>query len=170
MGIWNSKADSERDRWTLNPFSGLGPLRFGASHDEVVEVLGEAGEHLDRGDSVAGKRGWAEFRETGLTAYYRHGRLTCVAVDALAGPQVSVNGMKLVGRVPSELDAAIDRYLDQHDATLSYECTGAPSLAELGLLIRTQRAGDIVLTRPVFVEESDAVFWDVVPEREWNRF
>ncbi|MET7519717.1 hypothetical protein ABZS88_41360 [Streptomyces sp. NPDC005480] len=39
-----------------------------------------------------------------VAVYYKEsGGLACVVVDALCGPLVSMDGMQLVGRVPSEL-------------------------------------------------------------------
>jgi hypothetical protein len=67
-----------------------------------------------------------------------------VAVDALAGPQVTPDGTA-------------------HAAD--------PGSADLGLIMRAQRAGDVVLTRPLFLIRKWAENgWDCIPASEWSTF
>jgi hypothetical protein len=111
-----------------------------------------------------------------LTTYYAGaGRLHGVAIDALHGPQVTMDGLRLVGRGPSRLaDQFVDYVLSRglrKDVHLSQE--GDPGADELGSQLRAQRAGDILLTRPVFAarEWADRV-GDAseghIPQTEWQ--
>ncbi len=103
------------------------------------------------------------------------GVLAALAVDARFGPQVRWEGLALTGRVPSATDDAIyamlqDRGLDK-EIRVSQE--GTYSYAEIGLLLRVQRAGDILLTRPVFAapawtERLGDTSEGPIPAREWN--
>jgi hypothetical protein len=170
VALWDVKQDDERDQWAFRPLLGVGPLRFGASHDEVVVALGGAMANPTHGDPGQGTCVEAEFGDLGVTAYYAGGRLFCVAVDALVGPQVSLGGLKLVGRVPSEAETAVIEYAKACGAGIEYTHAADPGLPGLGLILRVQRAGDVVLTRPIFLDQPDAVSWDYVPDHEWSRF
>ncbi len=145
----------------------VGPLRFGASRDEVEAVIGSE----PRTQICRDYRWWiqAEFR-SGVTVYYRDGRLGIVAVHARSGPQVIYNDQALVGRVPSELEQwAVDQHL-ANGHQLRYSTYADPELYELGLIIRVQRAGDFMLTRPVMLAEPADVSWEAVPTEEWDQW
>jgi hypothetical protein len=146
------------------------------SHDEVVAALG-----VDHATAMITDR-WAHFQlptshGRALTTYYggESGRLSCIAIDARHGPQVSLHGLRLVGDVPSKLE---DRFIDCMQAQGLGErvrCSQYGDLGsdEIGLVVRAQRAGDILLTRPVFVahEWADRVCdpWEgFIPEEEWR--
>ncbi|MEV4557063.1 hypothetical protein AB0K51_08695 [Kitasatospora sp. NPDC049285] len=108
-----------------------------------------------------------------VTAYYDAGRLTCVAVNALRGPQVTLDGLRLVGRVPSELEDAFTAYTSAHGHDLRYSQHADPGSETLGVVLRAQRAGDVVLSRPVFVASTWAerccdVTEGRVPIDEWR--
>ncbi|MEU2831823.1 hypothetical protein ABZ667_24565 [Streptomyces lavendulae] len=45
---------------------------------------------------------------------------------------------------------------------------GNPVFAGLGLAIRGQRAGDLVLTRPLFLHHDWLDLWHALPAAEWN--
>ncbi|MEV5172158.1 hypothetical protein AB0L10_13960 [Streptomyces flaveolus] len=167
--------DAERFQWDFMPFVSVGPLRFGMSHDEVVAALGvEYASVLVPGHSAVfhlpNSGGQA------LTTYYADaGRLHGVAIDALHGPQVTMGELRLVGRVPSELaDQFRDYVLSQglrNDVYFSQE--GDPGADELGLQLRAQRAGDILLSRPVFVARAWAervgdTSEGHIPQEEWQ--
>ncbi|MEV6966172.1 hypothetical protein AB0M47_13740 [Hamadaea sp. NPDC051192] len=153
--------DDERMRWEFRPLAGVGPLRFGMTCTEVVRVL-----YPGRGLSL---RSFGELHEHGVTVYCSDDALFCVAVDGLIGPQVTLDGERLVGRVPSQLEQWAFGYREQRDLTLRYSHAADPELFELGLILRVQRAGDSVISRPVFLAEPADVPWDVVPRREWCR-
>ncbi|MFD5588966.1 hypothetical protein ACFWII_34885 [Streptomyces sp. NPDC127063] len=156
---WDVLADDERRQWTLDPFVSVGPLGFGMSPSEVSEALssvtGESQRHRLRrpGTETVGIVVEGEYREFGLKLYYREERLASVAVDALRGPQVRAEGVALVGRVPSVVEQwMIDRAESREPcAELSYMDVGVPGSESLGVVIDVQRAGDHLLTRPVFV-------------------
>ncbi|WP_247594048.1 hypothetical protein [Streptomyces sp. S816] len=111
-----------------------------------------------------------------LSTYYDEGgSLSCIAVDARSGPQVVLRGMRLAGRVPSDLEDEFDRYLELQGQTIMYSQSWDPSSSLLGVVLRAQRVDDVVLTRPVFVsrawadrcgDESEGP----IPRSEWQRY
>ncbi|WP_351234287.1 hypothetical protein [Streptomyces sp. NPDC002133] len=109
------------------------------------------------------------FSEPNVTLYYTSaGHLAAVAVDALEGPQVTLDGTRLVGQTPSETEDWILRYTQERNQQLRYAHDGNPVSGDLGLFIRAQRAGDIVLTRPIFLFSGwTRDMWDCIPSREW---
>ncbi|GJF32694.1 hypothetical protein KNE206_53940 [Kitasatospora sp. NE20-6] len=90
-----------------------------------------------------------------VTAYFSTGHLVGVAIDALLGPQVLLDGIPLVGRAPSRLAADLTAYTDVRDIFLQYTYLGDLASEELGLFGGSQRAHDVLLTRPVLV----GTFW-----------
>ncbi|GAA3986628.1 hypothetical protein GCM10023085_80950 [Actinomadura viridis] len=174
---WNVVPDEERPHWTLDPLVGVGPLRFDMSPDEVSQALSsataenqqytrhqpapDAAHIVDEGD----------YRKLGLKLYYRKERLAGVVVDALTGPQVFADGMALVGRAPSVLEQwMLDRAEAREPYTeLSYMDAGVPASNTLGVVIDVQRAGDHLLTRPVFIPPEaldDLSHW--LPREAWS--
>ncbi len=96
------------------------------------------------------------FYQLAVTAYYRQpGELASVAVDALRGPQVSFDGMSFIGQVPSKLEDRFYEYAEARGTKVNITSEGEPASQELGLLIRAQRAGDILLTRAFFTAKFD---------------
>lgn len=59
--------------------------------------------------------------------------------------------MPLVGRVPSVVEQWLWDYNEEHGFEHRYSSDGGVVSAELGVFVRVQRAGDILLTRPVFL-------------------
>ena len=93
-------------------------------------------------------------------------------VDALRGPQVFADGMATVGRVPSVLEQwMIDRAEAREPYTeLSYMDAGVPGSNTLGVVIDVQRAGDHLLTRPVFIPtEAMDDLPHFLPPSAWSR-
>ncbi|MEU3529745.1 hypothetical protein AB0E62_38920 [Streptomyces sp. NPDC038707] len=84
--------DGERERWELRPDGGVGPLRFGMSIAEVAEAL-LVSEPQAR---IGGPYGQQDFWD-GAKVFYDVGELACVALDAVAGPQVFLAGFPLAG-------------------------------------------------------------------------
>jgi hypothetical protein len=173
---WHVLADDEREQWVFEPLAGVGPLRFGMTTEQ-------AGAALD------GWRMWvspaqrsfegdlrAEFLRPGdpsyriaVNAYFGATEgLVCVVSDALCGPQVLLGGVALVGRVPSELEAEL---LPPRDFVALCSPEGNATVEEWGLTMRVQRAGDVVLTRPVcaVVREMAFTLWDGMPDDELRR-
>ncbi|WP_247706124.1 hypothetical protein [Streptomyces liliiviolaceus] len=90
-------ASVERERWELRAGVGVGPLRFGMSPEEVAEAM-LVSEPAAR---VGGPYGQEDF-PGGLKAFYDEGKLACVALDAVAGPQVFLADFPLAGSTPAQ--------------------------------------------------------------------
>ncbi|SNY53153.1 hypothetical protein [Paractinoplanes atraurantiacus] len=166
MNLWEVKRSGERAQWTVTPLVSVGPLSFGATHGEVVAALDGEKASITFG----GPPEEAHFDDAGVTTYYAGGRLYCVAVDALSGPQVLLEGTALAGRAPSAVEQwAVDQARTRQ-LELRYTHAGDPLITEYSVILRAQRAGDIVLSRPVFLEKPCDVAWDYVPPREWQTF
>jgi hypothetical protein len=170
MGIWDVTPDAEREHWALKPFVGVGPLSFGMSPDEATTALGGVRPNPYRGKSFYDMTiGW--YRRLGLTLYYRAEQGLCgISVDARRGPQVVADGMPLVGRIPSEVEAwMIERAEAREPFTeVAYIAGGEPGSLTLGVLICVQRAADVLLTRPVFIPKEaldDVSHW--LPPEAW---
>ncbi|WIN00645.1 hypothetical protein ACTOB_004362 [Actinoplanes oblitus] len=168
MEFPGAKPDDERDTWVAAPLVSVGPLRFGATHAEVTAALGGASSVPTPGDRHLGG---ARFDSVGVTTYYvgglADGHLSCVAVDAFTGPQVLLDGVALTGRDPSVVERWTWTEAERDERTLYYSGDADPALAELGLVVRSQRAGDAALTRPVFVGYVIEVLDEALPDPEW---
>lgn len=168
--VWDVRKDEDRAQWAFTPLVSVGPLRFGMSPGEVAATL----DQVDRGSAAYYPEASSlqRFDDVGVTAYYEDGaRLAGVAIHALSGPQVTLGRVALVARVPSVLEAWICEHTQAHGLDLMYSHEGNPGSADLGLLVRVQRAGDIVLTRPLFLTREWAMAaWDHLPQSEWSTF
>lgn len=140
------------------------------ARDEATTALGGAEPNPYQGRSFHDMTtGW--YRRLGLTLYYRAGLgLSGISVDARLGPQVIADGMPLVGRVPSEVEQwMIGRAEAREPFTeLTYIAGGEPRSLTLGVMICMQRAGDVLLTRPVFIPKEaldDISHW--LPHDAW---
>lgn len=168
FGWWTVLPESERQQWTLAPFVSVGPLHFGMSPGEVTAALGGITTRPQYRD---GRVGMAEYREAGLTLYYSSDeKLKAVSVDALRGPQVFADGTALVGRVPSEIEHWMEERAAGRDPyeELAYMNAGEPGSISLGVVVGVQRAGDLLLTRPVFLPAEamdDPSHW--LPREAW---
>ncbi|WP_132113596.1 hypothetical protein [Actinocrispum wychmicini] len=170
-------ADEQRRRWEYAPHQTVGPLAFGITADEVVDALHAIRnlDHSDRaqyGPTVSQPGCFAEFPDVGVTTYFAHGSLLAgVAIDALRGPQVTIDGVPLTGRTPSVLDKWIVDHTGTNDLDLRYTHEGNPASIALGLVMRVQRAGDLVLSRPLLLTpEWVEDCWDRLPDHEWRTF
>ncbi|MFD9124729.1 hypothetical protein [Kitasatospora sp. NPDC059571] len=165
MKVWHVLPDSERQQWLLDPFVSVGPLRFGMSPDEASAVLGGGLPGLEwRG----GER--RTHSEAGLDLYFTAERLCGISVDARRGPQVLTDGVALVGRVPSELEQwLVERAESREPYTeLFYLPAAEAGSLTLGFVLCVQRAGDHLITRPVFLpaEAMDDVYHQL-PDTAW---
>ncbi|RKR85892.1 hypothetical protein BDK92_0105 [Micromonospora pisi] len=183
--VWSVLAETQRLPWSFTPFERVGPLEFGMTHAQV-QAATRGALCVAVSEGTSGNEGWAEFwleqrtdaRFSGpaVTTYYDESvGLAGVAVNALRGPQVALEGMRLVGQTPSRLEDEIADYLAAHSRELRYSQCADPCSPELGLVLRAQRAGDAVLTRPVMVAKAWADrCWDTseghIPTREWKTF
>jgi hypothetical protein len=175
---WDVLPDDERQQWALDPLTSVGPLSFGMSPEEVSEALGHVTAEAQRhtrsrsAKETVSRVEVGTYQEFGLKLYYRQERLAGVVVDALRGPQVFADDMALVGRVPSVLEQWL---LDRADARepcteLSYMAAGVPGSESLGVVIDVQRAGDHLLTRPVFIpSEAMDDLPHFLPASAWSR-
>ncbi|MFB9324063.1 hypothetical protein [Cryptosporangium minutisporangium] len=133
--------------------------------------------------SASGSDGWAEYDLVGtaaigpaVTTYYdESGRLSGLAVDALRGPQVTLDGLRLVGRTPSRLEDEFHDYVTSRGQEVRYSQLADPWAPQLGLVLRAQRAGDVVLSRPVVVAQTWAercgdTTEGAIPMTEWQTF
>ncbi|WP_329491772.1 hypothetical protein OG618_35690 [Kitasatospora sp. NBC_01246] len=167
-GPWLIAGGEGRDEWTFTPYVGVGPLHFGMTLEEITAALGEEGSVSSSYAPGSDERrlDYADFRTAGVRALFRTDRLECVAVDALTGPQVRLGGVPLTGCVPSRLE---DRLLHRAaHGRLMYSPAADPLFPDLGLAIRSQRAGDVNLTRPLFLLHDWLDLWHSLPSEEWN--
>lgn len=168
---WDILPDDQRPVWLLDPFESVGPLRFDMAPGEVAEAMSQVTDEQQRYFSLPFfKEG--RYRHFGLKLYYRDERMVAVAVDALRGPQVLVEDVALVGRVPSALERWLTGRAETYEpcTELAYMDAGVPSSESLGLVIDVQRAGDHLLTRPLFVPREamdDLPHW--LPLQAWSR-
>ncbi|MEU8002021.1 hypothetical protein AB0B66_12730 [Catellatospora sp. NPDC049111] len=173
MSVWAVLDEAERARWTYTPGVGVGPLRFGMSRQEAVAAMdGFVGDVTPAPRAVAAT--WlTRFRvveqrphRTAVMAFHDGtDGLFCVIIDAARGPQVTLDGLRLVGRLPSVWEAEFFDYALARGIQPAYAPTGDPGADELGIIMRVQRAGDHVLTRPALgvVRERANTLWDSLP-------
>ena len=165
--------DAERPHWTLDPFKAVGPLRFGMVRDEASSVIDELNtRHAEK--NTYWRLDHKGYSRSGVKLYFTpDARLKGVSVEAIRGPQVLADGRPLVAQAPS----AIDRWLAQRaesmgeDAEIAYLGTGDIVSRALGVAFCIQRAGDQLITRPVFM--SDPEMDDVhhqLPGEAWGFF
>ncbi|MFJ3248277.1 hypothetical protein ACIP6V_31735 [Streptomyces sp. NPDC088770] len=160
-------ADSDREQWDYAPLERVGPLRFGMNLEESISVMLTCGFTSDT-VSELGKYGPfkqlctrfravdAPFYRADVVAYYVGSMgLTCIAIDALTGPQVTLEGIRLVGRPPSELSDELTAYLESTDRKVEITPGGDIGSQDLGIMPRAQRAGDVLLTRLVLGRPND---------------
>jgi hypothetical protein len=84
-----------------------------------------------------------------------------------------LDGLRLVGRVPSELEDAFAEYTSTNGHDLRYSQHADPGSEALGVVLRAQRARDVVLSRPVSVTSTWAecccdVTEGRIPTEEWR--
>ncbi|MEY7975039.1 hypothetical protein AB8O53_01605 [Streptomyces pilosus] len=87
-----------------------------------------------------------------MTAFYDAGRLACVALDAVTGPQVFLSGFPLTGSDPEHGRQFLLDHAAEHGNWLLYMPDDSLSLTDLGILLRSQQVGATRLTRPLFVK------------------
>ncbi|MCT9114332.1 hypothetical protein N4G69_54570 [Streptomyces mirabilis] len=141
-------ASVERERWELRAEGGVGPLWFGMSPAEVAEAL-----LVSEPEARAGGPYRQEDFPGGVKAFYDVGKLACVALDAVAGPQVFLAGFPLAGSDPAQGHQFLLDHAAEHGNWMLYTPDASLSLTDLGILLREQRVGDALLTRPLFVKE-----------------
>lgn len=166
-----------RLQWELMPLEGVGPLCFGMRINQVAAVLpGMTELRRFQADPSFREILGVEFgtgrAEPAVYAYFMDGRLFCVAIDAVHGPQVTLWGRELTACVPADLERFL---LHAHGCgvlDVSYGPRGNPGANGLGLVVRVQEVAGGVVTRPVMVGRTWADRctddWEgAVPECEW---
>ncbi|WP_073948543.1 hypothetical protein [Streptomyces kebangsaanensis] len=161
-GGWPVTADQDRRRWEWTPLESVGPLRFGMSPQQVAAALG--------GEVPAARRGhfphyWYResgqwylnedrFDAAGVTAHYwyREGvpTLGAVTVHGRTGPQVDFDGIDLIGKTVSTIDAALEQRAENEEMGLVIGCSGDLGPAGLNMYVRATRAGDVVVSEARF--------------------
>jgi hypothetical protein len=129
VGIWDVKRDSEWTQWVFVPQVSVGPLHFGMAPDDVSAVLGSkpSARRLLQRSSGDYELVASQFTRPKVTVYYAPGQtLACVAVDALAGPQVMLDGTALVARVPSETEEWLCKHAEVDEFDLIYTHAADP--------------------------------------------
>ncbi|MEU6244076.1 hypothetical protein [Streptomyces sp. NPDC047024] len=148
--VFPFKKAKERVRWVLDPLSGVGPLRFGMSPDEVSAALGGAVAHSSY--NLGGGIGWGSYLLIGVTAI--HGEdsgLVGVRIHASHGPQVALRGVELIARRPSEVRAALHQLALHEGVALGVNWSGDPETVAWGLSMRTMQYKDSVVTDALLV-------------------
>lgn len=167
-GPWRIAREKDRAEWTFTPYVGVGPLHFGMTLEEITHVLGEGPAVVSYSHHGEGQQlNYADFTESGIRALFHDDHLGCVAADALTGPQVRLDATPLTGGVPSDVENWLVHRTTRL-GSLAYSVAGDPVFAELGLAIRSQRADDVVLTRPLFLLYDWLDLWHALPREEWN--
>ncbi|MFE6100582.1 hypothetical protein ACFVQ4_11525 [Streptomyces laurentii] len=183
MDHWAVLKDAERDQWGYSPHRTIGPLDFGTGRAEAIAVMAEHGflaeqESLGRWQLTDRTQWRVRFRKPGrhrsdpaVTCYFIDGAgLTCVLVDGRSGPQVTHEGIRLIGRVPSELEQEMVSYAMEHDAGLRCGPGGDLSAATFEIDLSTQRAGDRLVTWALFCRPGElaGTSFDIAPAEVWR--
>ncbi|MCX4427593.1 hypothetical protein [Streptomyces mirabilis] len=167
---------SARLDWELMPLEGVGPLCFGMRITEVAAVLPGMTELRRFKAAPFSETLGVEFgmgrAKPAVYAYFIGGRLFCVAVDAVHGPQVTLWGRELTACVPADLERFLLHAHWCEVLDVSYGPRGNPGVNELGLVVRVQEVASGVVTRPVMVGRTWADRctddWEgAIPECEW---
>ncbi|MFE5512844.1 hypothetical protein ACFQ9J_20105 [Streptomyces sp. NPDC056529] len=74
----------------------------------------------------------------------------------------------LTGCAPSRVEDRLVHRTAPRPGSLTYSPAADPVFTDLGLAIRSQRAGDTVLTRPLFLLPDWLDLWHSLPGEEWN--
>ncbi|MEV7179643.1 hypothetical protein [Kitasatospora sp. NPDC093679] len=183
---WAPLDDSERDRWGYAPRRTVGPLSFGMERADAVAVMAGCGFTAEQRDIGAwqathrsqwrvafGKEGLRWSRWPAVTCYFVEGAgLTCVLVDGLTGPQVTHEGIRLIGRVPSELSAEMEAFAIERDVRILACLGGDLSCEGFELELGAQRAGDAVVSWALFFDTGEiaGTSWDIAPAEVWHHF
>lgn len=117
--------DAAPEGWRCVPFEHVGPIRFGMGLAELATVMAELG-YISEGSVLLQPHGplthQVRYRSPdhawplgeAVTVYHHElAGVAAVAVDALSGPQVYLDGIPLVGRAPSEVTEQVHRYAEE---------------------------------------------------------
>ncbi|MEW1551827.1 hypothetical protein [Streptomyces tsukubensis] len=142
----------ERAQWELNPYVGVGPLRFGMTPRDVMAALGGVTPPAAQGASDC--RIWESYHDLGVTAIYAPGsRLSGVFISASNGPQVVYEGIQLIGHSPSAVRDLILGYASRKGLDVGSNWNGDPELPQLGLSLGSEGFGDTFVTQALVVAQ-----------------
>ncbi|MDD9375167.1 hypothetical protein M8Z33_00485 [Streptomyces sp. ZAF1911] len=183
---WAVLGDSERDQWRYVSLQAVGPLDFGMSREDAVATMARQGFTAELHDMGGwghrtGRTQWrVEFskpqtfwRQAAVKCYFIDGAgLTCVLVDGRLGPQVTHEGIRLIGRVPSELLKDMEAYADRHGVGLRSCPGGDLRVEDFALELGAQRAGDTVVSWALFCNPGEiaGTSWDIAPAEVWHHW
>ncbi|MFJ7968912.1 hypothetical protein [Streptomyces sp. NPDC096324] len=170
-------ADSDREPWGFVPRQMVGPLSFGVDRYEAVTIMAGHGFvseecEIERWNPqraqwrVEFRRAESDERRPAVNCYFIEGvGLTCVLVDGLRGPQVTCEGIRLIGRVPVELDAELETCAVERDLSWWYCPTGYICWADFSFERGAQFAGDTLLSWASFGKPGELAHgsWDIAP-------
>ncbi|MFF2616558.1 hypothetical protein [Kitasatospora sp. NPDC058046] len=165
-GPWTVRPERERPQWECVPLERVGPLRFEMTPEQVSAALG--GETASsrgiyhpfpagtpwatQGDPEEERLVEERFEAAGVRAHYsgwEQGRgPLLVAVTALgrSGPQILLDGIPLVGRPVTAVEADIVRYIADNDLGLRLPVSGDMEIYGLGVFVRAARVGDAAIS------------------------
>ncbi|MER5737304.1 hypothetical protein ABT117_16705 [Streptomyces sp. NPDC002262] len=144
--------DKSSVRWELEPFVGVGPLRFDMSAQEVSLSLGGIRAQASQGSLNFPSS--EHYAEIGLDAIYNLGAgLVGVLVRASGGLQVSLNDLDLIEQSPVQLRKKIEEYAADARFPVKENWSGNPEVSAIGLSITVDRQGDCMLTEALFVSD-----------------
>ncbi|WP_159054042.1 hypothetical protein [Streptomyces sp. AS58] len=178
-GMWPVLPDTERDQWNYLPGRILGPLRMDMHQEEVIAVLAAHGftaktdGYSPGWDPVRFAKEGSPLSQAELECYfYADGELAYVQVDGRLGPQVTCEGIRLIGRLPSQLAQEMEAHATKHDTDLRFSPTGDISCDGFQLELGAQRVGDRVVSWALFFVSGDdhSNTRDNAPEAVWYRW
>lgn len=182
---WAVLADAERDQWRYVPSRAIGPLSFGMDQEEAVTAMTRHGfipeQHNMGAWHSTGRSQWRvgfnkpepHRNRPAVKCYFVDGvGLTCVLVDGLLGPQVTHEGIRLIGRVPSELSQEMEAYATRHDRGIRFSPGGDMFVDGFEIELGAQRAGDTVVTWALFFDTREIAgsSWDIAPAEVWHHW
>ncbi|MGI5451384.1 hypothetical protein ACQEVM_37630 [Streptomyces sp. CA-243310] len=185
MDYWVALSDSEREHWGFVPGEIVGPLNFGMTERAVFDTMAGRGftgsqDEVERWNTA--RMQWRitfhkaeadRWNRPAVKCYFVEGvGLTCVLLDGLRGPQVTHEGIPLIGRVPSELSQDIEAYATRKNIGIRFNHASDILYDGMDTMINrgAQRAGDTVVTWAVFFNlgEIAGTSWDILPADVWH--
>ncbi|WP_328457751.1 hypothetical protein OG780_43250 [Streptomyces sp. NBC_00386] len=174
---WAVLADSDREQWGFVPRRTVGPLDFGVDRHEAVTIMAGHGFvaeecEIERWNPqraqwrVEFRRAESDEHQPAVKCYFIEGvGLTCVFVDGLHGPQVTCEGIRLIGRVAWELDAELEAGAVERGLSWWYCPTGYVCWADFSFERGAQVAGDTLLSWASFGNPGELAnsSWDMAP-------
>ncbi|MGW1930939.1 hypothetical protein [Streptomyces sp. NPDC001919] len=178
-GTWSTLPDTERDQWVYLPGQVLGPLRMDMHREEVVATLAahgfttESDGRIDGWDFVHFATKGIQLINAAVECYFHdNGELSYALVDGRVGPQVTCEGIRLIGRVPSQLAQEMEDYATEHGTGLQFSYGGDCFCDGFQLEIGAQRADDHAVSWALFfiAGEDPSLPRDAAPAAIWHRW